>query len=223
MQPTERRAPRLPAGLWRLTWAEWRAHPWRQLAALLSVAMGVALALTVHLINESALAEFSSAVRSVNGEPDLSLAAGPAGMSEALLDLLAEQPGVRVAHPRIEVDTLWLRADGRTLGVRVMGVDALTVMGVAPELLPQADQGAGEGASRLAMLDPALAFVNPALARELAGATELSLLASTCDWPPEPRPTRCARPCARACRPVCAGWRPMTRASASPTFRAPTA
>ena len=177
MQPTERRAPRLPAGLWRLTWAEWRAHPWRQLAALLSVAMGVALALAVHLINESALAEFSSAVRSVNGEPDLSLAAGPAGMSEALLDLLAEQPGVRVAHPRIEVDTLWLRADGRTLGVRVMGVDALTVMGVAPELLPQADQGAGEGASRLAMLDPALAFVNPALARELAGATELSLLA----------------------------------------------
>ena len=194
MRSTELRAGGMqpgPAwGLWRLTWAEWRAHPWRQLAALLSVAMGVALALSVHLINESALAEFASAVRSANGEPDLRLAAGPGGMDEAVLDLLAAQPGVRLAHPRIELDTLWLRPGGATLSVRVIGVDALTVMGVAPELLPRATeclqggQGTRErpvvpcaGADRLAMLDPALAFVNPALTRELAGATQLALLA----------------------------------------------
>jgi putative ABC transport system permease protein len=102
---------RSPA-LWRLSLAEWRAHPWRQLAALLSVALGVALALSVHLINQSALAEFSSAVRSVNGEPDLSLVAGAAGMDEALLDLLAAQPEVQVAHPRIALDTVLLRGAG---------------------------------------------------------------------------------------------------------------
>ncbi len=162
-----------PIGLWKLTWAEWRTHPWRQLAALLSVAMGVALALAVHLINESALAEFSSAVRSANGQPDLSLAAGPAGMADALLDLVAAQPGVRLAHPRVEVDTLWLRPGGGTLAVRVIGLDALAVAGVAPELLPRA----AEGSDRLAMLDPGLVFANPALARELGAATDISLLA----------------------------------------------
>jgi putative ABC transport system permease protein len=42
---------------------EWRHHPWRHGAALLAVALGVALAYSVHLINSSALAEFSAAVR----------------------------------------------------------------------------------------------------------------------------------------------------------------
>ena len=52
---------------------EWRHHPWRHGVALLAVALGVALAYSVHLINTSALAEFSSALRSANGEPDLTL------------------------------------------------------------------------------------------------------------------------------------------------------
>ena len=52
---------------------EWRHHPWRHGAALMAVALGVALAYSVHLINSSALAEFFSAVRAANGEPDLSL------------------------------------------------------------------------------------------------------------------------------------------------------
>ena len=42
----------------RLTWPEWRAHPLRQTLAVLAVALGVALAFSVHLINQSALAEF---------------------------------------------------------------------------------------------------------------------------------------------------------------------
>jgi putative ABC transport system permease protein len=170
---------RSPA-LWRLSLAEWRAHPWRQLAALLSVALGVALALSVHLINQSALAEFSSAVRSVNGEPDLSLVAGAAGMDEALLDLLAAQPEVQVAHPRIALDTVLLRGQDRPLALRVLGVDALSVLAVAPDLLarPVADAG------RFEALDPALVFVNPALRAELAGAPSLSVLAQgrPLDW-----------------------------------------
>ncbi|HZF79231.1 MAG TPA: hypothetical protein VEZ89_05515, partial [Rubrivivax sp.] len=42
---------------------EWRHHPWRHAVALMAVALGVALAYSVHLINSSALAEFSAAVR----------------------------------------------------------------------------------------------------------------------------------------------------------------
>ncbi|MFZ2990761.1 ABC transporter permease, partial [Ideonella sp.] len=166
--------------LWRLSWAEWRAHPWRQLVALLSVALGVALALSVHLINASALAEFSSAVRSANGQPDLSLMAGPGGMDENLLDLLAARPDVKLAHPRIEVETLLLQADGRSLPVRVLGIDALLVAGVAPELLPQADpdeSADGTRAGGLAWLDPDRVFVNAGLLRALQGADSVNLLA----------------------------------------------
>ena len=65
-----------PAALLRsFSWQELRQHPWRNLAAMLAVMLGVALAFSVHLINASALSEFSSAVRSVNGEPDLELRA----------------------------------------------------------------------------------------------------------------------------------------------------
>ena len=63
----------MPLSLWRLSWREWAHHPWRHGMALMAVALGVALAWSVHLINTSALAEFSSAVRAANGDPDLSL------------------------------------------------------------------------------------------------------------------------------------------------------
>ena len=53
------------------SWQELRHHPWRNASAVVAVMLGVALAFAVHLINASALAEFSSAVSSVNGEPDL--------------------------------------------------------------------------------------------------------------------------------------------------------
>ena len=55
------------------SWQELRHHPWRSTAAALAVMLGVALAFSVHLINASALSEFSQAVRSVNGQPDLEL------------------------------------------------------------------------------------------------------------------------------------------------------
>ncbi|MGH6626310.1 MAG: hypothetical protein ACRECD_07185, partial [Burkholderiaceae bacterium] len=55
------------------SWQEIQHHPWRNAAAVVAVMLGVALAFSVHLINASALSEFSSAVRSVNGQPDLEL------------------------------------------------------------------------------------------------------------------------------------------------------
>jgi len=48
---------------------ELRHHPWRNLAAVVAVMLGVALAFSVHLINASALDEFSQAVRAVGGNP----------------------------------------------------------------------------------------------------------------------------------------------------------
>jgi putative ABC transport system permease protein len=76
-----------------LTRREWRHHPWRHAAALMAVALGVALAFSVHLINRSALAEFTAAVRAANGEPDLQLRGTPT-FDDALFDRLAADPAV---------------------------------------------------------------------------------------------------------------------------------
>ncbi|MEO8080028.1 MAG: hypothetical protein ABI641_05820, partial [Caldimonas sp.] len=70
--------------LLKLSWPELRHHPWRNLAALGAVMLGVALAFSVHLINASALAEFSAAVRAVNGDPDFELVGAAGGFDEAL-------------------------------------------------------------------------------------------------------------------------------------------
>jgi DNA-binding NarL/FixJ family response regulator len=84
---------------------EWRHHPWRHGVALLAVALGVALAFSVHLINNSALSEFSAAVRAANGEPDLTLRGPRAGFDDALFERVAADPGVQIASPVLEIDT----------------------------------------------------------------------------------------------------------------------
>ena len=96
--------------MWRhlltLSLAEWRHHPWRHGVALLAVALGVALASSVQMINESALAEFSQAVRSVNGQPDAVLASnGGDGLSDDLYALLALDESVALASPVLEIDS----------------------------------------------------------------------------------------------------------------------
>ena len=153
-------------GLLRLLIArEWRHHPWRHAAALLAVALGVALAWSVHLINASALAEFSSAVRATHGEPDLTLRGR--AFDDALFERVAADAAVRLASPVLEVDTYARTPDGRRSAVRVLGIDALRAAPMAPTLLPRP----AKGEDRLAFLDPDAAFLNPA-ARELLGPAD---------------------------------------------------
>ncbi|HEX6018396.1 MAG TPA: ABC transporter permease [Burkholderiaceae bacterium] len=148
-----------------LSWPEWRLHPWRHATVAVAVAVGVALAYSVHLINASALSEFAGAVRAANGEPDLTIAARTrAGFDDALIDSLLADPSVRVASPVVEVDVAArTAAGGDALSLRVLGIDALRVAAVAPSLLPHV--AAGE--DRLALLDPDAAFANPAALQRL--------------------------------------------------------
>jgi putative ABC transport system permease protein len=151
-----------PLSLWRLSWREWRHHPWRHGMALLAVALGVALAWSVHLINASALAEFSAAVRSANGEPDLSLRAQREGFDDALFEQVATAPGVALASPVLELDTYARSSRGERVALRVLGIDALSIAAMAPQLLPR--PAAGE--DRFALLDPQRVYLN-ARARDL--------------------------------------------------------
>jgi len=132
--------------------------------ALLAVALGVALAWSVHLINASALAEFSAAVRAAHGEPDLSLRGPREGFDDALFERVALAEGVRAASPLLELDTYGRSARGERVALHVVGIDALGLWAMAPQLMPQ--PAAGESA--FATLDPQRAFLN-ARARELLG------------------------------------------------------
>ena len=97
-----------------LSWPERRHHPWRNLAALLAVVLGVALAFSVQLINQSALHEFGAAVRSVNGQPDFELRGQRGGFDEALYARVAAHPQVALASPVVEIDTCAFDARGET-------------------------------------------------------------------------------------------------------------
>ncbi len=180
---------RRPAGpLWPLlcsfSWQELRQHPWRNAAAVVSVMLGVALAFSVHLINASALDEFSQAVRSVGGQPDLELrsANSTEGVPLELWGRLQRDPDIALASPVLEISTYALPASSttstnsnaeskRTL-LRVIGIDPLQVAAMAPDLIPRPDNA--EGADRLSFFAPDAVFLNP-LARQSLGGNTLQL------------------------------------------------
>ena len=154
------------------SWQELRHHPWRNAAAVVAVMLGVALAFSVHLINASALDEFAQATRSVSGQPDLSLGSAQGSFDEAVYPLVARHPQVAVASPVLEVNTQALGAGASRLALRVVGIDAIHVARIAPDLLPLPDASA----DRLAIFAPNTVFLN-ASARQVLGSTGVALQA----------------------------------------------
>ena len=155
------------------SWQELRHHPWRNLAAVVAVMLGVALAFSVHLINNSALSEFSQAVRAVNGQPDLELRAVQGSFDEAVYARVARSPQVAMASPVLEISTYALdnnTSQGKRQLLRIIGVDALAVASVAPDLMPVP----AKDADRMALFAPGAVFLNPA-ARAVFASDRLRL------------------------------------------------
>ncbi|WP_048439351.1 FtsX-like permease family protein [Caenimonas sp. SL110] len=137
---------------------ELRHHPWRNAAAVVAVMLGVALAFSVHLINASALSEFSSAVRSAGGQPDLEVRAVQGSFDEALYARIASHPQVSIASPVLELSTIAVAGAKPPLQLRIVGMDALVVAAVAPSLMPVP----AKNADRFALFAPGQVFLNPA-------------------------------------------------------------
>ena len=166
-------APNLPNSLLlkllrQFSWRELAHHPWRNAAAVVAVMLGVALAFSTHLINASALSEFSSAVRSVNGQSDLELRAVSVSFDEAVFERVANHPQVALASPVLEL-TSYAVAEGKRSALRVVGVDALVAAQVAPSLMPLPSKDA----DRFALFTPGSVFLNPAASRVLPSAFKL--------------------------------------------------
>ena len=121
-------------GAWRwLVAGEWRAFPVRFLVAGLAIAIGVALAFAVHVINRSAADAFGEAVRSASGEADLQVrAASPIGFDEAVYPRLMRLGLVMDASPVVQ-----LRAslEPNDPGITLLGLDVLRALTVSPSLI----------------------------------------------------------------------------------------
>jgi putative ABC transport system permease protein len=185
----------LRALLLELSWPECCHHPWRPAAALLAIALGVALAFSVQLINQSALSEFSAAVRSVNGQPDFSLRGQRAGFDEALYERVAAHPDVALASPVVEVETQVVVAAApspstspssspwpsplappRRTTLKVLGIDALTVATLAPDLFPQLDPVRVDAEpDRLGLFDPNAVALNASARQRLGRRSSLEV------------------------------------------------
>jgi putative ABC transport system permease protein len=144
-------------------WPHARLQPWRHAVAVFAVALGVALAFSVHLINRSALGEFSAAVRQVNGQADFELRAPVGGFDEAVYARVAAHPRVALASPVLELATAAADAAGTPVPLRIVGLDALVAAPLTPALQPRP----AADADRLAVLDPDAVFLNPAARRRL--------------------------------------------------------
>ena len=165
----------LPAMIW-LILGEWRTQPVRVATAAIAIAVGVALGFGVHLINASALTEFSRAIAAVNGDADLQVASvSPAGFDEALYPRLARVSGVAGASPVVQ---LTAAIPGDSQGLTLIGLDIFRAAAVTPGLLGQPDpapQGASGGGSGLgdsgAVFDEMAVFLSPSLRQAVeAGA-----------------------------------------------------
>jgi putative ABC transport system permease protein len=158
--------------VWRLlrsfSWQELRHHGLRHATAILAVLLGVALAFSVHLINESALSEFSAAVRSVNGQSDLSLRAAHGGLDEALYPVVARHPQVAMVSPVIDLQIQASKSGGpaKAQSLRVIGLDPLVAAPMAPLMLPQLDKDIASH-DKLSLFAPDAISLNAAAQRLL--------------------------------------------------------
>ncbi len=132
------------ATLMRWLWAgQLRGSPGRTLAALAAVAIGVALGLSIHLVNRSALDAFGAAIAVVNGEAQAQVKAASAqGFDEAAWPLLAAHPLVSAASPVIELTLPASSPGGRPQPLTVIAIDPMRAAQVTPSLLPSVDESA---------------------------------------------------------------------------------
>jgi len=150
------------------SWQDLRRHPWRSLAAVAAVMLGVALAFAVQVINASALDEFSQAVRAVNGQPDLELRAMQGALPESLYAAIANHPQVERASPMLELSATASTPSSARVTLRIVGADALLLPAIAPALMPRLSSGA----DRLDLFAPATLFLNAAALQALGLAAD---------------------------------------------------
>ncbi len=127
---------------WWLILAQFRTRRAATLLSMLAIALGVALGYAIHLINDAALADFSRAMQTVQGNPDAVLAARDSAGSVPLASIneIARDPAVLLVAAVIESR---VRLDSSPTPLRLIGIDVFSAAALMPRLLPRHDGRAG--------------------------------------------------------------------------------
>lgn len=97
----------------------WR-HPWQLVLAILGIALGVAVVVSVDLTNESVRRAFDLSVQAVAGDATHQIVGGPAGLDETLYARLRVELGMRDSAPVIDT-----YGNARASTLHVVGIDPL--------------------------------------------------------------------------------------------------
>src|SRR5690606_2959552 len=144
--------------LWR---AQVRAQPGRAMTAVVAIAIGVALALAIHLVNRSAVAEFATAMSTVNGDAQAHVRARAGSLDERLYETLSADPAGATVSPVIEAD--FALADRHRESLRVVGIDVFRAAAVTPALVPSVSASEDAGAGSPLFADDTVFLSNAAL------------------------------------------------------------
>ncbi len=141
-----------------------RSHPLRAAVQVIAIAVGVSLGYAVHLINASALTEFSAAVRQASGQADATVIGPREGFDESVYARVAASSAVEWASPALDVEAPIVepqRLRGRSLPIQ--GVDILRSAALAPHTIGEPV----DKERRFALLDDGL-YLSPAALEALA-------------------------------------------------------
>ena len=132
---------------WWLIRAQFQTRRAATLLSMLAIALGVALGYAIHLINDAALADFSRAMKSVQGDPDAVIAARDSAGSVPLATIndVARDPAVLLVAAVIETR---VRIDNARTPVTLIGLDVFSAAAVMPNLLPRHEQDNGQAATK---------------------------------------------------------------------------
>jgi len=114
-------------------------HPWQLGLAVLGIALGVAVAVSIDLANESARRAFSLATVAVTGRATHQIVGGPSGLPDDLYRALKVELGARLAAPILSGDVAAVDRPGRTF--TVLGVDPFAEAPFRPYLSGDDDRG----------------------------------------------------------------------------------
>ena len=112
----------------RLAVRQLRTHPWQLGLAILGIALGVAVAVSIDLANGSALRAFGLATEAVSGRATHQILGGPSGLPDDLYRQLRVDIGVRRAAPIVDGDVALLGrggdvADRAGRSLHLLGID----------------------------------------------------------------------------------------------------
>ena len=139
----------LRAFYWLLS-GRWKEQPGRLVLAVFAVMLGVALGLAIHLVNRSALSEFSDAIALVNGQAQQQITSTQLRFDETILSTVGQLEGIAVASPVIETIANVRSSKAK---IKLLGIDLFRAASVTPELVLISDLASSENGIPLLQAD----------------------------------------------------------------------